>query len=196
MRTTVVLLVMLFAMCTEQKPVEPIDMANAKILYLLRHAKSSWKDSSLYDFDRPLNKRGKRDAPFMGGVLKDKGVLPDLIISSPAKRAITTARKVAKEIGYPKDHIIGNENIYEASVSDLLDLINALDDSLNSAMLVGHNPTFTALANYLTDTASFDNVPTCGVVAIAFPGNDWKGVDEGTGKLLFFEYPKKYRKQK
>ena len=85
-----------------------------KKLYLARHAKSSWKNPDLDDYDRPLNKRGIRDAPFIGKKLKEKNILPDLIISSPAIRAITTAKELAAQMGYPEENIILDENIYEA----------------------------------------------------------------------------------
>jgi len=182
--------------CESPKPREMnIEQENTKVLYIARHAKSSWKDASLRDFDRPLNKRGKRDAPKIGEVLKENGVQPGLIISSPARRAFKTARIYAKKLDYSKKDIITNENIYEASVTDLLEIISGQHDTIQSLMIVGHNPTFTALANYLTDEY-IDNVPTGGVVAVSFPFDSWKQVDESTGKVLFYEYPKKYKKKK
>jgi len=117
------------------------------------------------------------------------------VVCVAAKRAIKTARAYAKKLNYSKENIITDENIYEASLSDLLDIITQQDDTIASMMIVGHNPTFTQLANYLTDKA-FDNVPTSGVVAVGFPFNSWKQVNEGAGKVLFFEYPKKYKKKK
>ncbi|MBW8050762.1 MAG: histidine phosphatase family protein [Cytophagales bacterium] len=163
-----------------------------KTLYIARHAKSSWTDPDLSDFERPLKKRGEKDAPMMGKILASKGVKPELIISSPAKRAITTAHILAKEIKYPIDKIVTNEEIYMASVSDLRDIIEQLNDSLKSVMLVGHNPGFTSLANYLTKHY-FDNVPTTGVVAIGFDVSGWNKIKKNSGKVIFFEYPKKYK---
>ncbi len=161
-----------------------------KTLYLVRHAKSSWKDSSLDDIERPLNKRGKRDAPFMGELLKEKGINPELIISSSAKRASKTAQAIAEQIGYPKKDIIFDEEIYEASSRELIDYIKQLDDKFNSVMLFGHNPGFTMLNNYLSKKY-IDNIPTCGIVALEF-NNSWKDIGKNSAKYLFFDYPKKY----
>ena len=162
-----------------------------KTLYLVRHAKSSWKDNSLKDFDRPLNERGKRDAPFMGKLIREKGINPDIIISSPAKRAISTAKYFSAEFNKSKKEIIENNNIYEAGAGQLIDIINSIADNNNSAMLFGHNPGFTMLSNYLADKR-IDNIPTCGVVTITFDVDSWKEIEVGTGKLIEFEYPKKY----
>ncbi len=159
-----------------------------KYLYLLRHAKSSWKDLSVSDFDRPLNKRGKKDAPKMGKFLNDRNVKVDLIISSPAKRTKETSKIIAEGIGY-KNQIIFDENIYEASLEQLLALIKNLNKNLNSVMLVAHNPGLTELANYFVNE-DIDNIPTCGIAAIKLE-NGWDEVKQNCGKLLFFEYPKK-----
>lgn len=159
-----------------------------KYLYLLRHAKSSWKDLSVNDFDRPLNKRGKKDAPKMGKFLNDRNVKVDLIISSPAKRTKETSKIIAEGIGY-KNQIIFDENIYEASLEQLLALIKNLNKNLNSVMLVAHNPGLTELANYFVNE-DIDNIPTCGIAAIKLE-NGWDEVKRNCGKLLFFEYPKK-----
>lgn len=91
-----------------------------KRLYLIRHAKSSWKDFSLEDFDKPLNRRGEHDSKLMGKLLKSKKIKPDLIIASPAKRTTITANRIAKEIGYKLENIDYVENIYEASLNDLI----------------------------------------------------------------------------
>ena len=138
-----------------------------KTLYLIRHAKSSWKLSNLSDFDRPLKKRGISDAPLMGSVLKQKGVKPDLMVSSPANRAISTAKLVAKELGYPQMEIEQNKGIYHAYITDLLKIVQSIDDKHNTVCLFGHNPGFTDLANFLTGTTIF-NVPTSGVCGITF----------------------------
>jgi phosphohistidine phosphatase len=161
-----------------------------KTLYLVRHAKSSWKDSSLDDLERPLNRRGKRDAPFMGELLKEKVVNPDVVISSPAKRASKTAQIITEHIGYSKKDIIYSEEIYEASSRELVDFIKKIDDKYNSVMLFGHNPGFTMLNNYLSKNY-IDNIPTCGIVALQFNIN-WKEIDKNSAKMLFFDYPKRY----
>lgn len=164
-----------------------------KTLYLNRHAKSSWNNPGLSDFDRPLNKRGKRDAPYMGDVLSKKLNSPDIIYSSPANRAITTAIQIANCFGIDEDKIITDKNIYEAVVSDLIRIINSTSDEYNTIMFFGHNPTFTMASNYLSDKY-IDNLPTCGFVQIDFELDSWNQIDGNTGKLVLFEYPKKYFK--
>jgi phosphohistidine phosphatase len=161
-----------------------------KTLYLVRHAKSSWKQPELSDFERPLNKRGKNDAPLMGKILSDKGVNPALIVSSPAKRASTTAEKIAYEINYPKGKIVFDENIYEASGRSLMEIISRTEEKFNSLMMFGHNPGLTVLQNNLSGHF-VDNIPTSGVVALQF-NSKWSEIRLNSGKFLFFEYPKKY----
>jgi len=161
-----------------------------KTLYLVRHAKSSWKHPELSDFERPLNKRGKNDAPFMGKLLSDKGINPGLVISSPAKRASTTAKIIASEINYPKDEITFEENIYDATGRGLMEIISGINEKINSVMLFGHNPGLTVLQNNLSGHF-IDNIPTSGVVALEF-NSKWREIKLNSGKFLFFEYPKKY----
>src|SRR5689334_22986953 len=110
-----------------------------KTLFLVRHAKSSWAHLSLNDFDRPLNARGKKDAPFMGEILYNQHILPDLLLSSPAKRAFSTAKKIAKAIGYKKKEINTDKDIYDADEDTLLKVIHRQDQKYDSIMLVGHN---------------------------------------------------------
>ena len=163
-----------------------------KRLFLIRHAKSSWKHHELEDFDRPLNGRGKRDAPFMGQWLRDQGVKPDLIVSSPAVRALTTARKMAQELGYPLGQIREDHRIYEASTGTLLRVVRELPEHADIALLFGHNPGFTWLANDLTGE-DLENVPTAGIVHVNFELKTWSEVDKGTGRMISFDFPKKYR---
>ena len=162
-----------------------------KTLYLVRHAKSSWKNPELADFDRPLNKRGKRDAPFMANKMKLKGVLPDIIISSSANRAQATAKYFAEGLGYPVNQIVFKKQVYDADEQDLLHVIQKVDDDYESLMLFGHNPEFTWLANELANE-SLDNLPTAGVIAIQLEINSWTEVAFGSGKMLFIDYPKNY----
>ena len=156
-----------------------------KTLYIARHAKSSWKDMSLSDFKRPLNKRGKRDTPFMANLLKEKGITPELILSSPAKRAKKTAKRYHKIIG---GELRFDEVIYHASTMNLFYLVQEVFQSLDNVMIVGHNPEFTALNDMLSNKSIF-NIPTAGVVGIVFEDE----VALYKGKQLFFEYPKKYQ---
>jgi len=162
-----------------------------KELFIIRHAKSSWENSSLRDFDRPLNKRGKRDAPRMAKVLSDMEYNPDLIISSPANRAITTAKTIAKGIDFPQERIQERMEIYGASVSGMLDLINKIDDKHNRVYLFGHNPTFTMLAEFLSGEY-FGNLPTCGIIGLGFDFDSWKMISAETGDNFYYGYPKKY----
>lgn len=163
-----------------------------KRLYLIRHAKSSWSDPDLSDIDRPLNKRGKRDAPFMGKRLKKAHrANPDIILSSPAKRALRTAKILAREIDYPKGKIEIKDSLYGSGVQAMLNIIHYLDDSLDEVMLFGHNPDITSLANYLSDQ-QVDNIPTCGIFRVDFDVQSWKDVKKGAGIFKFFDYPKKH----
>jgi phosphohistidine phosphatase len=159
-----------------------------KILYIARHAKSSWDDMSLSDFERTLNARGKRDAPFMANLLKEKGITPDLIISSPAKRAKKTASHYQQTLG---SELRFDENIYEASSMTLLHLVQEAFQNVDTLMIVGHNPGFTALNDMLSNKSIY-NIPTSGVVAITFKDT----VASHKGKQLFYAYPKKYQEEK
>lgn len=161
-----------------------------KILYIVRHAKSSWKSYELEDIDRPLNNRGKRNAPEMGLRLANKGIRPDILISSPAKRAYSTAKKIAKMIQYPKNRIIIENKLYHGMEEDIIEVISNTPDEYNELMIFGHNPGFTDLANSLSG-AQIYNIPTCGIVAISFDTDNWQNIDTTPGKLIFFDYPKK-----
>ena len=164
-----------------------------KKLYLIRHAKSSWSNPGLPDIERPLNKRGKRDAPFMGKLLNNVGVRPDVIITSQAKRAYRTAKTIAKEIDFPIKNIVKNNLIYEADTREFISVLKSIPDNADIAMLFGHNPGLTIVNNYLTDKY-IDNIVTCGIVEIEFNINSWKDISENTGKIISYEYPKKYLK--
>jgi len=161
-------------------------------LFILRHAKSSWDDPALADFDRPLNQRGKTDAPLMGKHLAAIGVKPDLVISSPAKRAKKTAKIVAEQLGYDSERIEYRETIYEASPQSLLYLVCQLPERAKRVMLVGHNPGFTQLANILGDIV-IENIPTAGIVGIAFDTSKWEEACRMKGHTVLFDYPKKLK---
>lgn len=160
-------------------------------LFLIRHAKSSWDSPTMADFDRPLNERGKLNAPFMGKKLVDKGEMPELLISSTAKRAFSTAKKIAKELKYDEDKIVKNDNLYHAIVKTWLQEINKLNDSKKTIMCFGHNNGITEFVNYLTN-GDIPNIPTCGIVKIKFEFDSWKMVSKGNGDLIYFDYPKRY----
>lgn len=160
-----------------------------KTLTLVRHAKSSWKDTSLTDRDRPLNKRGKRDAPEMGRRIAAAGIRPSLIVSSPAVRAWTTAKVIANEIGYPREFLQRDNALYLASVNGILDVIASQDVGFNSLMLVGHNPGFTDFANYLVPGLT-NNVPTAGVISVELDTDEWTLYDKPDTGLLLYDFPK------
>jgi phosphohistidine phosphatase len=160
-----------------------------KTLTLLRHAKSSWKDTSLSDRDRPLNKRGERDAPEMGRRIAAAGIRPSLIVSSPAVRAWTTARIIADKIGYPREFLQRDKRLYLASVNGILDVIVGQDTAFNSLMIVGHNPGFTDFANYLVPGLT-NNIPTAGVVSVQLDTDDWSLYDKPGVELLLYDFPK------
>lgn len=161
-----------------------------KILTLVRHAKSSWKDSSLTDGERPLNKRGERDAPMMGERIRNHGIRPSLIISSPAARAWTTARIIAEKISYPTEFLQREHKLYLASLDDLLGVVVAQDDGFNSLMVVGHNPGLTNFANFLSPGLT-NNLQTTGVVSVKFDRDDWNLFEQPATELLVHDYPKK-----
>lgn len=160
-----------------------------KTLYIVRHAKSSWDNPSLRDFDRPLNSRGERDAPEMGKRLAKKNIFPDLLLSSAAKRAYDTATHISRQLGYSKKDIEINERLYLADSEQLLHIIRKQANKNNTIMLFGHNPGLTDLANFFI-TETIDNIPTGGAVALLFHTNDWKEITNCKVTMLFFDYPK------
>jgi len=160
-----------------------------KKLFIIRHAKSDWDNSALDDFDRPLNKRGEKNAPMMGELLSKKGITPDLIISSPALRAISTAELIAKEVGYTKT-ITPNQYIYEAYVTALQEIVQYLYDTHDTVFLVGHNPGVSALAYMLCGLTQ--QLPTCAIVEIEFDCDSWMDASKDNSKLISYEYPKKH----
>ena len=160
-----------------------------KTLYLVRHAKSSWKNPGQADTERPLNKRGKNDAPLMGKTLKYRGEIPQLLISSPAKRALSTAKLFAKEFNYKKEGIKISESLYMASSKDFYNILVMCDNSLKSIMLFSHNPGITDFVNLISGS-NIDNIPTAGAVRIDFEISSWDGIKNTKGEIKFFISPK------
>ena len=160
-----------------------------KTLYIVRHAKSSWDDPSLADFDRPLNSRGRRDAPRMGKRLKEQNILPDLIFSSPAKRALSTAKRIAEELGYSKHAIETNEDLYHASEEEILSVLQGFSDKHSAVLMVGHNPGLTDFVNALMNLNIF-NIPTCGIATCSLDVSSWKEIEFGKGINVFYDFPK------
>lgn len=161
-----------------------------RTLYLVRHAKSSWGNPGLRDHDRPLNDRGLHDAPRMARLLVEHGVQPDLLVSSPAKRALTTALFFAEAFGIADDAVERNPDIYEAFPQEILRIISQLPDAAETVLLFGHNPTFTDVANRFSEDDFLENVPTCGVVKIASSAASWKEFYEGNSKIAACYFPK------
>ena len=165
-------------------------MAKQKTLILVRHAKSSWSDSTLNDIQRPLNKRGNKDAPKMGDHMAKQRILPEVIYSSSGLRALTTARLISVKIGIKPSEIIVDDDIYTFSSEELLNAIKSISDSYNKVMIVGHNPAITDLTNFLSGS-DIDNIPTCGIAVLEFAKDSWNKVERKSAKLVSFDYPKK-----
>ena len=157
-----------------------------KTLLIVRHAKSSWKDESLADRDRPLNKRGTANAPEMGKRLLRRKLVPDMIISSLARRALLTARAMAAEFRFPVDDIVVEENLYGCGPQDIFDTVALISPGHNVAMVVSHNPAVTELANVVS-RAAIENVPTCGVLTLR--AGRWNEMADA--ELVDFDYPKR-----
>ena len=160
-----------------------------KQLLLVRHAKSDWGDPSLDDFERPLNGRGKRDAPAMAERLKEKDVKIDAFISSPAKRAKKTATIFAEAYKVKKDDIDFRDELYGAGEKVFFDVISKANNDDKCIAIFSHNPGITDFANQLTDTR-VDNIPTAGVFAIKADCKKWKDFADAKKEFWFFDYPK------
>jgi phosphohistidine phosphatase len=164
-----------------------------KHLFLVRHAKSSWDDPALADFDRPLNTRGERAAPIMGKRLRERGIHPDWMISSPAVRALSTCRLLAEKLGFAETKIKTDRTLYHASEDQLLHVVKNipdLPDTEEVAFLFGHNPGLTEFANRLLGE-QIENIPTCGVVEAQLKIARWQDAYWGCGRLVDFDFPKK-----
>ncbi len=162
-----------------------------KTLYLVRHAKSSWDNNNLRDIERPLNERGLQDAPTMAKLMQSKGVQPDLLVSSPAIRALTTAAYFKLALGVEGEDFWVRDEIYEAMTATIQHLIETLPESANIVMLVGHNPTFTSLANLFTKDY-IDNIPTCGVVCIRSEAATWPEFSKKNSEVVGKFFPKDF----
>jgi phosphohistidine phosphatase len=160
-----------------------------KTLYLLRHAKSSWDDTSLPDSERPLEPRGERDAAKMSKRWSQRHAKPDLIMSSPAARALATANVVAQGLDYKTKNIAVDDRLYAATVDALLAVVEALDDRLDRVMLVGHNPGFTALAHHFDSTIR--HMPTCALAEFRFEADSWAGIGQARPVHTIFDSPKR-----
>ncbi len=162
-----------------------------KTLIFARHAKSTWDNPDWTDFERPLNKRGLRNLPIMAGRLKEHlgGAKPQLI-SSPAVRALITAKGYADELGISHEEILEDIDFYNKGMHYMLDIINELDENQDTVMIIGHNPTMTSIASFSTGQ-HFQNVPTCGIVIVDYQCEKWIDLKIDSGQLREFDFPKK-----
>jgi len=160
-----------------------------KQLLIIRHAKAGEADFKKPDFKRALSHRGEKNAQEMAKRLKTKNLQPQKLLSSPALRAISTANYFANELGIAQSEIIQDMEIYDALTNTLLDCINNMDDQADFVALFGHNPSITDLVNKLCTTTIY-NIPTCGMALMKFPFDSWKMLSEGTGDLIFYDFPK------
>ena len=163
-----------------------------KILFVLRHAKSNWDNSDLSDFERPLNSRGLDAARFIGGLIYERDLQPQIIISSPAKRAKQTAVLV-KELAEISKPISFDERIYEASPLSLFNLIREFDDKYESVLIVGHNPGFENLVRMLTGETVV--MPTAALARINLDIESWHELDAVSNELEFLILPKEEMKR-
>ncbi|HXL55485.1 MAG TPA: histidine phosphatase family protein [Chitinophagaceae bacterium] len=160
-----------------------------KQLLLIRHAKSSWNDPSQNDVDRPLNKRGKKDAPKMAERLFDKKIKIDAFLSSPAERALDTCIYFAKAYDVKKKEIIQIPELYNAQVENFYKVVSEVDNSFDAIALFSHNPGITEFVNELTDV-HIDDMPTCSIFAVKADIKKWEEFTEGEKLFWFFDYPK------
>ena len=161
-----------------------------KRLTLVRHAKSDWSLPGQPDWDRALNKRGQRDAPEMARRLRARKLKPDLILASPAVRALTTATIMGRELKVPASHVRQDERLYLAAPADMLAVIRELGGTAKHLMVFGHNPGITDFANRLSAGDRIDNMPTCAVFTATFDLDDWSALDWASGQDAEFDYPK------
>jgi phosphohistidine phosphatase len=164
-----------------------------KTLIVIRHAKSSWDDPELTDFNRPLNERGERDAPRMAKRFKKKEIPINAMVSSPAVRALTTCRVFADILGFPVERIQTSKDLYHAGEGMILNVLKNLKDQPvenEVVMIFGHNPGMTGFVNNLVEE-DIDNIPTTGVVCCKLDISRWSEIKWGCGEMEFFDYPKR-----
>lgn len=162
-----------------------------RILVLIRHAKSSWNNPLLSDYNRPLNERGLRDAPEMGRRLAKHNVKPDLIIASTARRAAETAKAIAAGVGYAEEAIQWVDELYHCVPAVFKEVLSTVDDKVKSVFMVAHNPGTTEFAHSLVAGLPAGEVPTCAAVGVTFKTAHWRSLSKENATVLFFETPKK-----
>lgn len=172
-----------------------------KTLFLLRHAKSSWDDLSLSDIDRPLNRRGERAAGLMGRWLRQQSVQPDLVLCSPARRAIETWQAIAAAFEQPPKDVVRSE-IYGADVNALHSIVQELPPTIGTVLAIGHNPTFEQYATWLAAEAQTEifrrmalKFPTCAIARFTSSVQNWRDFGSDTADLEMFVTPKELRQR-
>lgn len=160
-----------------------------KKLTLIRHAKSDWNSAVASDFDRPLNRRGNKAAPLMAARILERGSVPDLLVSSPARRASETVELLGHELDLPQEQIVFQEDIYEATPATLVTIVRHLPESEHIA-LIGHNPGLSELGLWLCPQAP-EWLPTCAVLELELAIDNWSAVTPGCASLLCYDFPKK-----
>ena len=163
-----------------------------KRLFLIRHAKAQESDPENTDFEREVSEMGHTDASVMAKALIEFGAIPDFIMTSPAERALTTANIFAQHLHYPEMSIHKNEKIFDATLEDLMEVIEELDNDYSEVALFGHNPALTELANYLTQDYSFA-LPPCGMCGIECDTDHWSEVSSAERKQILLDIPDNYR---
>jgi phosphohistidine phosphatase len=163
-----------------------------RTVVMIRHAKSSWANPLQSDFDRPLNERGKKDAPVMGERLKNQHLIPDLIIASAAKRTRQTAKSIATAVGYDIAKIKWEEKLYHCIPSVFEELIFELNDDLKTIFIVAHNPGITEFVNQMSPDFSIDNMPTCAIAGAYVDAEEWSGYSTSKKTVFLFQYPGKH----
>jgi len=162
-----------------------------RTLIMIRHAKSSWANPLQSDYDRPLNERGMHDAPMMGERLKKKGLIPDLIISSTAKRAAQTAKKIAAAVDFSEENILWKNRLYQCIPSVFEEVIQEVDDAIQTVFVVAHNPGITDFVNELVPGFRIDNMPTCAMAGVHVEAEFWSDFIHAQKEVFLFDYPKK-----
>ena len=160
-----------------------------KKLVIVRHAKSSWSSDGLADHERPLNSRGRHDAPMMARRLRERGLQPDLIVASTACRAMQTAALFAEALDYDEGRIEAQSLLYAASPAAWLDCVAALSDAVGTVIVIGHNPEVTELANALTPV-NVDDLPTCAVLELTYEAKDWSAIAAQEPQHWHLDFPK------
>lgn len=163
-------------------------------LYITRHAKSSWTDAGMPDFDRPLNERGMKNAVFMAKRFYEREEPLDLILSSTAVRALTTALIFAKQLDMGEPRFERMSTLYHSTVPNLLSTLHSLPDTKRRVMIFGHEPGFTELVEHLCGE-NIGSLPTCGTVRIDLHVDQWDLVSHGTGTMIWMDYPKQHAGQ-